>query len=58
MEVLQTCFDPYTDHQNQVHKKIFFNVRSGSKRVFMHLRILPDHQIKSLKNYFFHLWSG
>jgi hypothetical protein len=44
LEGLKTCFDAFTDHQNQVLKKLFFIVSSGSKRVFMHLRILPDHQ--------------
>jgi hypothetical protein len=40
-------------HQNQVLKKLFFNVWSGSKRVFMHLRILPDHQNQVIKKLFF-----
>jgi cation transport regulator ChaB len=53
LEGLKTCFDAFTDHQNQVLKKLFFIVWSGSKRVFMHLRILPDHQKQVLKKLFF-----
>jgi cation transport regulator ChaB len=53
LEWLKTCFDAFTDHQNQVLKKLFCNVESGSKRVFMHLRILPDHQNQVLKKLFF-----
>jgi hypothetical protein len=44
LEWLKTCFDAFPDRQNQVFKKLFFTVWSGSKHVFMHLRILPDHQ--------------
>jgi len=29
MEWLKTCFDAFTDHQNQVLQKLFFNVWSG-----------------------------
>jgi hypothetical protein len=50
---LRTCFDAVPDRQNQVFKKLFFNVWSGSKRVFMHLRILPDHQNQVIKKLFF-----
>ena len=53
LEGLKTCFGAFTDHQNQVLKKLFFIVWSGSKRVFMHLRILPDHQKQVLKKLFF-----
>jgi len=41
------------DHQNQVLKKLFFNIWSGSKRIFMHLRILADHRNQVLKKLFF-----
>ncbi len=34
-------------------KNYFFNVWSGSKRVFKHLRILPDQQNQVIENYFF-----
>ncbi len=51
--MVKTCFDAFPDYQNQVLKKLFFNVWSGSKRVFMHLRILPDHQNKVIKKFFF-----
>ncbi len=61
------------DHQNQVLKKIFFNVWSGYKRVFTHLhfnvwsgkkrvlahfRILSDHQNMGSKLMLFNVWSG
>ena len=36
----------------KILKKLFFNVWSGYKRVFMHLRILPDHQNQGLKKLF------
>jgi len=37
-------------------KKIFFNIWSGQKRVFMHLRLLPDHQkLFFKKDIFLHL---
>ncbi len=55
---LKTCFDAFTDHQNQVLQKLFFNVWSGSKRVFMHLRILPEHQKQVLKKLFFSPLEG
>jgi hypothetical protein len=58
LEWLKTCFDAFTDHQNQVLQKLFFNVWRGSKRVFMHLRILPDHQKQVLEKLFFNVWSG
>jgi hypothetical protein len=58
LEGLKTCFDAFTDHQNQVLKKLFFIVWSGSKRVFMHLRILPDHQKQVLKKLFFSPLGG
>ena len=53
LEWLKTCFDAFPDHQNQVPHILFFHIQSGSKRVFMHLRILPDHKIMSLKKCFF-----
>jgi hypothetical protein len=69
LEWLKTCFDAFPDHQNQVLKTLFFNVWSGSKRVFKHFRILPDQQnqvirklffvtSKVLKKLFFNVWSG
>ena len=56
--MVKTCFDAFHDHQNQVLQKLFFNVWSGSKRVFMHLRILPDHQKQVLKKLFFSPLEG
>jgi hypothetical protein len=59
LEWLKTCFDAFPDHQNQVLEKLFFNVWSGSKRVFKHFRILPDHQNQVIRKlFFFHLCSG
>jgi len=49
----KTCFDAFTDHQNQVLNKLFFNVWSSSKRVFCICAYLQTTRIKSLKNYFF-----
>jgi hypothetical protein len=61
------------DHQNQVLKKIIlmyglvinvflriciFNVKSGKKRVLVHLRILQEHHNQFLKKIFFNVWSG
>ena len=54
----KTCFDAFTDHQNQVLNKLFFNVWSSSKRVFCICAYLQTTRIKSLKNNFFYLWSG
>ena len=34
----------FQNTRNFFSKEIFFTVWSGYKRVFMHLRILPDHQ--------------
>jgi hypothetical protein len=47
------CILPH--HQIQVLEKLFFDVWDGEKRVLMHFQTT---RIKSLKNYFFHLWSG
>ena len=53
MEWLKTCFDAFAHTprttRNFFSKKIFFTEWSGSKRVLMHLRILPDHQNQVLK---------
>ena len=51
LEWLKTCFYAFPGHQ--VLKKLFFYFWGGLKRVFMHLRILPDHQNNVLKNFFF-----
>jgi hypothetical protein len=58
LEWLKTCFYAFPGQQNQVPKKLIFHVWGGQKRVFKHLRILPDHQNHVLKNYLFNLWSG
>jgi len=48
-----TCFYAFPGQQNQVPKKLIFHVWGGQKRVFKHLRILPDHQNQVLKKIFF-----
>jgi hypothetical protein len=50
LEWFKTCFDAFPGHQNQVFKKLCFDVWSGEKRVLMHFQTT---RIKSLKNYFF-----
>jgi hypothetical protein len=54
----KTCFVAFPDHQNQVLQKLFFT--SGLvKNVFLCIcAYFQTTKIKSLKNYFFHLWSG
>jgi hypothetical protein len=53
LEWLKTCFDAFPGQQNQSPEKIIFNVWSGSKRVFMHLRRLPDHQNQVIRTLLF-----
>jgi hypothetical protein len=60
LEWLKTCFDAFA-HTSRTpetffSKEMFFTVWSGYKRVFMHLRILPDHQkLFVKKDIFYHL---
>jgi hypothetical protein len=42
------------DHQNQVLKKLFFNLWSGQTRVLMHFQ---TNRIKALKIYFLMSWA-
>ena len=51
------CISAYLQNtRNFFSKEIFFTVWSGYKRVFMHLRILPDHQkLFVKKDIFYHL---
>ena len=43
------------DHQNQVHKKLFFSPLEWLKTCF---DAFPDHQNQVLKKLFFNVWSG
>jgi len=46
----------FQNTRNFFSKEMFFTVWSGYKRVFMHLRILPDHQkLFVKKDIFYHL---
>jgi len=49
---LKMCFYAFPCQQNQVPKKLIFNVWGGQKRVFKHLHILSDHQNQVLKKLF------
>ena len=49
------CISAYLQTtRNFFSKEIFFTVWSGYKRVFMHLRILPDHQKPFFRKDIFH----
>jgi hypothetical protein len=63
-EWLKTCFVDAFAHTSRLpetfflqkryfRKKILLNVWSGSKRILMHLRILPEHQNHVLKKVIF-----
>ena len=58
LEWVKTCFYAFPGQQNQVPKKLIFHVWGGQKRVFKHLRILPDHQNHVLTLKIIYLTSG
>jgi hypothetical protein len=50
LEWLKTCFDAFTDHQNQVLKKLFVSPLEWLKTCF---DAFTDHQNQVLKKLFF-----